>query len=542
MTTMNTTTVKGETEVLVVGAGPTGLALAYQLRRLGVDCTLVEQHAGPSTTSKALGLQYRASEVLAWMGLAERFIARAETGTRVTFHAEGRALFDLRLGLAAEMSDREAFAPRALVLPQSETEAILLAALRERGGEVAWSTTFLGFTQDAAGVRARLRLADGTETEVAARYLVSCEGAHSAIRKLAGIEFAGTTYPLDFAMADVRCVWRYSHGSGHVWFHGDGIVAAMAMPGRDRWRFFIDITGAARPDGEVDLELVRRLMVERTGERAAVIDEPTWLTRFKISCRMVDRYRVGRVFLAGDAAHIHSPAGGQGITTGIQDAYNLAWKLGLVLRGGASEALLETYEEERLPIAREVLRTTDRNTKAVWTHGGPRQWLRDHVVLPLLSTTWVQRRMVRKLTQLDMHYRGRRLSVDAGRVGRLRAGDRAPDVVLVDPADGGRSTLFSHLQAGRFVALAFGTGDDAGLEEVLRRRGVTLVRAALGRAELTRLYAPRPGSLLLVRPDGYLGYVGPADARRVAAYLDALWGAAEQPARDAWPAEARAAG
>lgn len=533
-----TTMMKRETEVLVVGAGPTGLALALQLRRLGVECVLVEQHAGPSTTSKALGLQHRVSEVLAWMGLADRFLARSEVGVRVRFHAGTRALFDLQVGLAAERSDREGFTPRTLVLPQSETEAILLAALREGGGEVEWCTTFVEFTQDAAGVRALLRRADGGEVEVAARYLVSCEGAHSTIRKQAGIAFTGQTYPLDFAMADVRCRWALDR-SGHIWIHEQGILAAMAMPGADRWRLFIDVTRAAWPDGEIELELVRRLLRERTGETTAVIDEPTWLTRFKINCRMVDRYRVGRVFLAGDAAHIHSPSGGQGITTGVQDAYNLAWKLGLVLRGGASEALLETYEEERLPIAREVLKTTDRNTKLMWTHGGARQWLRDRVVMPLLSTTWVQRRLIRKMTQLDMHYRGRRLSVDGGRVARLRAGDRAPDVVLVDPATGERSTLFTHLQEGRFVALAFGTEVEPGLAEALRRRGVKLVRAALGRDELARLYGPRSGALLLVRPDGYLGYVGAA--RGVERYLDAVWGE-ELRAAVGWPAEARAAG
>jgi 2-polyprenyl-6-methoxyphenol hydroxylase-like FAD-dependent oxidoreductase len=506
------------TDVLIIGAGPTGLALAFQLRRLGVACRILEKNAGPSTTSKALGLQYRVSEVLAWMGLAPEFLARGEVGAAIDFHAEGRVLFDLHLGFASEMAGAGAYAPRAIILPQSETEAILLGALKQHGGAVEWGATFLDFAQDDRGVRARVRLSDGTETTIAARYLVSCEGAHSTVRKQAGIAFTGKTYPLDFAMADVHLDWHNSHDRGHVWFHRDGMFAAMAMPGAGRWRLFVDITGVAREDTAVDLALVQRIMVERTGETAPRASQPTWLTRFKINCRMVDRYRVGRVFLAGDAAHIHSPAGGQGITTGVQDAYNLAWKLALVLRGAGRDDLLDTYEEERLPIAREVLSATDRNTRIMWTRGPVRQWLRDRLVLPLLRRPWVQRRVVFKMTQLGLHYRGRRLSETRGRFARLRAGDRAPDVVLA-----GGGTLFDRLQRSRFVALLIGETDHPDTRAALAGLDVDVVRVADPRGELTRLYGPRPGALLLVRPDGYLGYVGPAGLAAVRPYLERIW-------------------
>jgi len=298
---------------------------------------------------------------------------------------------------------------------------------------------------------------------------------------------------------------------------------------------------------EVTLDLVRRLMAERTGDRVTRATDPTWLSEFRINCRMVDRFGNGRVFLAGDAAHVHSPTGGQGITTGVQDAYNLAWKLDLVLKGAAPGSLLDTYTEERLPVVRGVLKTTDRTAGIFLAHSSARRLFRDRVVLPLLRSRAMQKRLTRKMSQLDVNLRGSSLSVhqEKGllRRARVRAGDRAPDVVFRDAA-GEEVSLFDLLGRSRPIAL-FGL-DGAGarlpgirrLMEALDRLGVEsspLLPEASGRhegealidagGEFRRLYGARGEFLYLIRPDGYIGlFQRPVDERALRAYLAKLFG------------------
>jgi hypothetical protein len=319
-------------------------------------------------------------------------------------------------------------------------------------------------------------------------------------------------------MADVRMDGPLPHDEGHSWLHPDGIVSAIALPGDRRWRLFIEAGTAAVDD--VTLDAVRALYASRSGDRASTLSDPTWLTRFKIHSRMVARFREGRVFVAGDAAHLHSPSGGQGITTGMQDAYNLAWKLAQVARRGAPEALLDTYDEERRPAARAVLATTDRNTRIFFATGRVAKWLRNHVFMPLLGTRPVQRRLLDRLSQLGAGYRKSSLSAPSARR-RLRAGDRAPDVRL----GGGAGTLFELLARLRFVALC--VAPDHGLAAALARLGI-VAPGVDADGDLVRLYGARPGDVWLIRPDGYVGLCGPArDRRGLADYLSSLWPAAE---------------
>jgi 2-polyprenyl-6-methoxyphenol hydroxylase-like FAD-dependent oxidoreductase len=522
-----------ELELLIVGAGPTGLTLACLCRQLGINLRIIDKNPGPSTTSKAIGLQYRISEVLAYMGIVERFFERGSSPTPVNVYEGTRRLVRFQFDLAGRQNGRDAFRPRPIMLPQSETESLLGGLLRQRGGEIEWSTEFLNFHQDASRVISKVRRGDGSEEEIISIWLVSCEGAHSTVRKHAGIAFEGKTYPMAFVLADVEMDWALSHEENHVWMHRDGSFAALPLPGcANLWRLFFEVSLNADvlADG-VTLAAVQRLMATRSGLTVEPIHNPRWLSEFRINCRMVDRFRAGRVFVAGDAAHIHSPTGGQGITTGVQDAINLAWKLGRVLRG-APDSLLDTYQEERLPKAKEVLLETDRTTTVFFSTNPLIRLLRDYVILPVLRMKAVQKRMFGKLSQLHVNYRSSPLSKDEvrGWLARpyLKAGDRAPDVMFRFAHSGESVTLFNLLQSVQPVVLVGSNAKTVNfdfLKSLLTALAKLNIQAYIVTSkhdqlwnleqnclvdlygDFRELYGLEEDFLCLIRPDGHLGLI-----------------------------------
>jgi 4,5-epoxidase len=537
-----------DTQVLIVGAGPTGLSLACHLLQLGVRVRIIDKKSGFSTTSKAIGLQYRVSEILACMGVVDRFLAKGCTPTAVNIYVRGRRLVRLKFEPSGTESGYDAFQPKAIVIPQSETEKILGDVMHERGGEIEWNTEFLSFEQDATRVVSRLRV-NGTEQRVASDFLVSCEGAHSAIREQAGISFAGKTYPLAFFLADVELEGPITLGENHVWLHKHGSLAALPSPRPRAWRLFADVTNSP-PLGEISLDLIRSLMIERVGEREIKIKNPSWISEFRIHCRMVDRYRNGRVFVAGDAAHVHSPTGGQGIVTGIQDATNLAWKLGLVLRG-APEKLLDTYQEERLPKAAEVLKETDRTTRFLLAPDPFTKLIRDLIVLPIMRSGWVQKKLFAKLAQLHVSYLGSSLSqhTDATSNTLLKAGDRAPDVTFQRCRSGEMTTLFKLLQPMQPIAL-IGSAILSHSDR-MERLAAVMADAQVGayvvlsskkktpyssnclidvHNDFERLYGMTGDFFCLIRPDDHIGFFQrPIDELGIRKYLLKLLGSPTEP-------------
>ncbi len=315
---------RDESEVLIVGAGPVGLTLALELQRFGIRFRIIEKKPTRSATSKALGLQPRVSEVFAMLGMRAEFDARGFRDIRaVNFHSGGRKLLRIALQLPVDKAGRDACQPQLLIIPQSETEEILERTLVARGNSVERQQELIGFEQNHDCVRALVRSEAGAEETIAAQFLVSCEGAHSLVRKQAGFSFAGTTMPMRFLMADVTIDWDRPENEVQVWFHRNGVMGALPFGGQ-KWRLIIECAAepSAKPE-EVTLSLVQQLASERIAANISIRD-PVWLSDFRINARMVDRFRDRRVFVAGDAAHIHSPLGGQGIATGIQDASNLA--------------------------------------------------------------------------------------------------------------------------------------------------------------------------------------------------------------------------
>lgn len=473
--------------VLVVGAGPTGLTLACELARRGVGCRVVDKAPELFVGSRAKGLQPRTLEVFDLLGVSGAIQAggapfppfRLYAGDEVRWE---RSLEEM-LGTPSVPATAANPHPRAWLIPQWRTDRILSDRFAALGGRVELSTEVTGIASDDDGVTVTLER-HGSIESVRADCVVGADGGRSFLRKACGFAFEGETLGGEATLiGDVKAAGLSGTACHILTRAGDPAerFSLWNLPGSEHYQFVVTMSTSDTPD--LTLASVQRILDERSGRSDIRLGDMRWISLYRVNIRMVDRLRRGRVFLAGDAAHIHSSAGGQGLNTGVQDAVNLGWKLASVLRGAPS-ALLDTYDEERLPVAASVLGTTTRLHAQGF--GGPR------AAPPAIH-------------QLDITYRGSSLAIDGiRRDGRaLRAGDRAADGVLPDGA-----RLFDHFRTGGFTLLAFGrreTGAALGVREVL-------IDAPL------EGYDVDDGSLVLVRPDGYVGIIArsPDDVR---AYL-----------------------
>jgi 4,5-epoxidase len=496
--------------VLVVGAGPTGLTLACALRLHGVAVRVVDRAAAPAATSRANFLHARGAEVLDRLGALGDLPERSISALTITVHVGGRPMSTVRFGDVGLRTARP-----ALMVSQATVEGVLRDRLAELGGVIEWGTDVVGVTQDAAGVTARL---DGGGT-IRASWLVGCDGAHSIVRKQVGIGFPGAPVADTWLLADVHAEGMPERSGSHGWMHRDGLVGALPMKevagatDDSLWRLMLYTPGVAA-EGLNEQQILDRIRVafpQRTGLTSARIDDAVWASVFRIHRRLVDTYRSGRVLLAGDAAHIHSPIGGQGMLTGIGDAENLAFKLALVIDGRASESLLDTYEAERRPLATEVLRTTSANTRLQTSEGTFVRLIREKVLVPVFDLPIVQRWATAVASQLGVSYRRGPLGGGVrGRLGRRpRPGDRVPDVAC-RRVDGTATRLHAEL-GGRWAVLA----PVASVEDL-----TGAARTWLG--DHVRALVHDGGDAMLVRPDAHLAWRGRPDAHKVEGWLRAV--------------------
>jgi 2-polyprenyl-6-methoxyphenol hydroxylase-like FAD-dependent oxidoreductase len=507
-------------EVLVVGAGPTGLSMAAQLAAYGVRPRIIDRNLDRVHESRALAIQPRTLEVLAGLGVTEELLAHGNRTVRLRLHAGNRVreipMFDLGLEDTAY--------PYLLFLSQAETERVLDAHLRAADVVVERGAELVDLHAHDDGVRCRLRHPDGRAETVDAAYVAGCDGAHSTVRRMAGIAFQGSSYPQTFVLADVDAD-GLQPGSAHAFLAGPGILFFFPLVHPATWRLIVmrppgDPTPA---DAPVGLEEVQSLTDAYT-DGAVRLRDPVWMTNFRLHLRAAARYRAGRVFLAGDAAHIHSPAGAQGMNTGIQDAVNLGWKLAQVARGGAVE-LLDTYAAERAPVGRLVLRFTDRAFTVATSRNSVVRFARSRVaplVLPLaMRVTRARARAFRTIAQLGLNYRDSPLSADGDRFRRgPRPGDRLPDAPV--EVDGRAGTLHQAMAAPGWDLLLCGPSVAwRSAEELLahRRPVVTVHRLGTGpepgivhdvAGQALRRLGTGPSDVAhyLVRPDGHVAFRG----------------------------------
>lgn len=523
------------TDVLVVGAGPTGLTLANVLAHDGVDFRILDKKPGPVEESRALVMHAKTLELLDKLALAEQAVARGRRIGSVSLVSGGRSAGKLRF-FEAGGDDRTPY-PFALIFDQSQTERLLLDGLHASGGHVEWGTELLSLSHEEGSARATVRGSDGVEATITARWVVGADGAPSPVRRALGLSFAGETYQQTAFLADVDLKWEQAPNQGYVELSAGGFLLFLPMGDDVGYRIVGTLPSEMSPAERPTAEQVQEIL-DRSSTLGARIETVRWTSVYRTHHRMTERFQVGPVFLAGDAAHIHSPAGGQGMNTGIGDAYNLGWKLALVASGRVHKTLLDSYEAERMPFARAILSGSDRGFHLVDTTNPFSQRVK-LIGIPLLfhlaSRAAFRQRAFWLVSQLWTAYRGSPAVVESGPVGRLpRAGDRAPfGPYEVGPDAGGsifdtlRSPdhhllLFEGLRPAR-VPMGSTKDEIAGLLDAYAAP-IRFNEVAAGNRTLHERYGADRASVYLVRPDGHLAYRGDAaDLVELKLYLDRLF-------------------
>ena len=483
-------------QVLVAGAGPTGLVLALLLARLDVRVRIVDPVAEPGTTSRALAVQARTLEFYQQLGIANLVAERGRAFNAINLWVEGRKAAHLTIGaLGAGLSPF----PSPTIFPQDEHERLLIECLSAAGVEVERGTSVASFTHAGTTMRVQLARKDGTTESCEVMFVAGCDGAHSRIRQGIGATFLGGTYAHLFYVADVEASGPVADGELHVALDDADFLAVFPMKGEGRVR----LVGAVRPEASTNQSLTWADVGQGAMTRLGLaVSRVNWFSTYHVHHRVANHFQRGQVFLLGDAAHVHSPVGGQGMNTGIGDAMNLAWKLAACIHGHADIRILATYEPERIAFARQLVQTTDRAFTFVTDNSRLARWVRLRLVPRILpaffSLTPARRLMFRTVSQIGIQYRSSRLS--AGQAGHVHGGDRLPWVPPENDGPGAASN-FAPLSSLAWQVHVYGDATP-GLTAACDARGLPLHtfpwRPAMRTAGLQR------GAAYLIRPDGYV--------------------------------------
>jgi 2-polyprenyl-6-methoxyphenol hydroxylase-like FAD-dependent oxidoreductase len=508
---MNDTQINTLIDVLIVGAGPVGLTLACDLARRGISFRIIDKQTTYPIGSRARGVSGRTREVFEDLGIINQLSAYVEPYLPTRFYDRNN---NLVRETNREINTNSQKPYYNVLISQEHTEAVLREKLASNGIYVEMDCTLTGFTQHARSVVAEVVHAGKSET-IEACYLVGCDGGHSVVRKYADISFLGETWISECNL------FGNVHVDGlapHYWYFWNdpawGMLALNPMIHSNGWFFsaslHLDESGAFPPP---TVETLQRLFDERVNNLSIHFSNAAYISTYQPNVRMVDRYRNGRVFLAGDAAHVHTPAGGQGMNTGIQDAYNLAWKLAHVLHG-APETLLDTYQAERLPVAQDVLSSTTARIRAWGKFDSDDSTSGTQAI----SNALQGKDAFADITQLSITYRGGPLACDLDNVTGIRAGDRAPDAPYVSAHSDEQVRIFDLYRGTHFTMLLFGNQpapqlpasvlDHIHIYRIIRPDETAgndnhVLIDSEGHAY--RAYGVSGDALILVRPDGYVG-------------------------------------
>lgn len=496
-----------KTDVIIVGAGPTGLSLAVQLIRYGIDFVIFDKKEGITDLSKALVVHARTLEIYDQVGLAQKAVEGGEIVQKGALMHDGK--ISARLDFSGFGGQLSPF-PFLLIFEQSKNERLLYEHLQRNGKEVRWQTELESLTQDVGGVRAVLKAANGETQAIKARYLVGCDGASSRTRHFLGLPFEGSTYPRLFYVADVEMEFQADAATFYALLGQDSFVLIVPMQGEKHWRLIGNMPEYNdQVDRDVTFDEIEN-KVKQLLQHPLEITTVRWFSSYKVHTRHAEPFSVGKCFLAGDAAHIHTPAGGQGMNTGIQDAYNLAWKIAFVLRGNAKDSLLDTYSEERLTNAKRLLQSTDQFFDVAAGDQWYLRFFRDNV-LPSLAN-FVTRFGTAKeflfqlVSEIGLSYHSSSLSKHQDdRDFEVKAGDRMP-YFLVDGAN-----VYDKLRAPKFHLLVFSNGEHGyqGLKLELENEYGDLIDFSVIPLypRVVEIFGTNQPFKVLLRPDNYIGLI-----------------------------------
>lgn len=489
-----------KTQVAIIGAGPTGLSMAVQLLRYNIEFIILEKNEYTTPLSKAVVVQARTLEILQEIGLAETALKRGRLTTALNMFNKGKKRAHLDV---AGLGDGKSAFPLVLSLEQSKTEKLLAEYLIENGKTIHWNSEFLKYEQNNDGVTVHYKNADGQQKKIQAEYIVGCDGSGSLIRRQSGMSFEGDTIPKIFYVADVSLrspvinkdelfiflipkgfiLFFPMEGTGH--YRVIGILPEMREEEAEHFTFD-DIRDSVKKQMAVPIEFI----------------ETNWFSHYKVHSRKANSFRNGRCFIAGDAAHIHTPAGGQGMNTGIQDAYNLAWKMAMVIEGKLDNSVLETYNTERMENATHLLHTTDRMFDFISGTGWFTNFVRLHI-FPLFASyatrnPGINKRFFPLVSQTGIAYPNSALTIES-KIGKVKAGDRMHYFVFST----GRN-IFDYLAEPAFKIIYFGN-HNADFGSLNRFRFVVMLSFNEIPADI---FGDSSDFYILVRPDNHISYIG----------------------------------
>ncbi|MGE3263312.1 MAG: FAD-dependent monooxygenase [Bacteriovoracia bacterium] len=483
-----------ETQVIIVGAGPTGLVLALYLTKLGIRVRIFDAAKEAGSTSRALVVHARTLEFYRWLGIADEVVKRGHPAKALRLWAKGKQVTQVPVG---EIGQGLSPYPYLLFFPQDEHERLLIEALSAAGIVVEREKNFLDFQENAQGVSARFLAAGGIEESYRADFIAGCDGAHSRMRELLHTGFPGSTYNQLFYVADVQASGPAINGDLNLALDNADFLAVFPMKGEGRVRLIGTVESSAEGK-KIEWTDVKHAAIDHLNVK---VERVNWFSSYRVHHRVTEHTRKGRAFLLGDAAHIHSPVGGQGMNTGIGDAINLGWKLAMVVKGQAKDSLLDTYEVERIAFAKQLVNTTDRAFTFITRNGPIARYVRLNIVPALVKVLFrlqgLRVFMFRTVSQINIHYRMSRLS--EGSAGTVNAGDRMPWVKFADGTDN-----FQVLEGMRWQVQVYGEVS-AELLNFCEKTGLEL-RAFPWSAETQKVGFMRD-VVYLLRPDGYLAFI-----------------------------------